>query len=75
MTKFKFVIVTDYANDDVGDLLWILYSRYFISCVVENGLMPVEFRAQEGDTKEFAVINNGKFIEETDRYLQSLSIF
>ena len=55
----------------LSDVLFELYLNYFIKYVVKNGLMPVEFTA-EG---EYSKINNGKFIEETDNYLQSLSIF
>lgn len=71
LSRFKFVIVTNGEVSQLSDVLFELYLNYFIKYVVKNGLMPVEFTA-EG---EYSKINNGKFIEETDNYLQSLSIF
>ncbi|CAI5758530.1 unnamed protein product [Candida verbasci] len=79
LSRFKFILITNKeVNIDLQSILFQLYSKYFIKYVVENGLSPIEFKYYEKDPKENEVsakINNGKFIEETDKYLQTLSIF
>ncbi|RLV94122.1 Trafficking protein particle complex subunit BET5 [Spathaspora sp. JA1] len=78
LTSYKFVIVTGYDVDDMQPVLDRLYSL-FVSCVVSNGLSPVEFKwSDDGEKLEnsgYSVIANNSFVDETDRYLQSLSIY
>ncbi|KAL6452767.1 BET5 Trafficking protein particle complex subunit BET5 [Candida maltosa Xu316] len=71
LSNFKFILITNVEVEELSSVLFQLYSEYFIKYVVENGLSPVEF----SETGEYSKINNGRFIEETDKYLQSLSIF
>ncbi|KAI3406718.2 hypothetical protein KGF56_000564 [Candida oxycetoniae] len=81
LTKFKFVIITDLQVSDLQLTLWQIYSNFFIKHVVENALSPIEFKwKEEGNGKvrenDFSgKINNTKFIEETDKYLQSLPMY
>ncbi|KAI5950195.1 hypothetical protein CANMA_005385 [Candida margitis] len=79
LTRFKFVIITDIQVQSLQQELWQLYSHFFIRYVVENALSPVEFKWKDDDSLQeneiYGKINNGRFIQETDRYLKSLSIF
>lgn len=79
LTRFKFVIITDLQVQSLQHELWQLYSHFFIKYVVENALLPVEFKWKDDDTLReneiYGKINNGKFIQETDQYLRSLPIF
>lgn len=71
LSNFKFVLITNVEVDELSSVLFELYLNFFIKYVVENGLLPVEFT----ENGEYSKINNGRFIEETDKYLQSLPIF
>lgn len=79
LTRFKFVIITDLHVQSLQLELWQLYSQFFIRYVVENALLPVEFKWKEddslGENEIYGKINNGRFIHETDQYLKSLPIF
>lgn len=79
LTRFKFVIITDLQVQSLQHELWQLYSHFFVKYVVENALLPVEFKWKDDDALReneiYGKINNGKFIQETDQYLKSLPIF
>ncbi|CAK9438084.1 uncharacterized protein LODBEIA_P24090 [Lodderomyces beijingensis] len=86
LTKFKFVIISDLKVVDLQSVLWQLYSNYFMTHVVENSLSPIEFKwideqsaagaNSSREANEYSgKISNSKFIEETDKYLQSLPAF
>ncbi|EGW31537.1 uncharacterized protein SPAPADRAFT_62128 [Spathaspora passalidarum NRRL Y-27907] len=78
VTSYKFVVVTGYDVDDMQQVLVRLH-QYFVDCVASNGLTPVEFKwsanGEKLDNVGYSVICNNSFVEETDQYLQSLSIY
>lgn len=68
LTNLKFVLITDNLIDDLQQILWELYSNYYLNNVTLNPLSPVDF-------KETEKITNRNFINQTDQFLQSLPIF
>jgi len=79
LTRFKFVIISDLQVQSLQHELWQLYSQFFIKYVVENALLPVEFKWKDDDTLReneiYGKIHNDRFIQETDKYIKSLPIF
>lgn len=71
-TGLKFVVVTDNEVDNLQHILKELYTNYYLNHVVYNALSPVEFGMGDG---EHGKINNSNFINETDSFLTSLSVF
>lgn len=68
LSNLKFVLITDNLIDNLQQILWELYSNYFLNNVTLNPLSPVDF-------KETDKITNKNFINQTDQYLRSLPIF
>lgn len=77
VTQLKFIIISDNQIDNLQNVLWELYSKYYLKHVVHNTFLPVEFKiADEGAQQDgFDKINNSNFINETDRFIQGLSVF
>lgn len=67
LTNLKFVLVTDPVIDNLQNVLWELYSNYYLKNVVHNPLMLVDFNSDEK-------ISNINFINQTDQYLKSLPV-
>ncbi|CUM64784.1 uncharacterized protein PRCAT00002395001 [Priceomyces carsonii] len=64
----KFVLVSDNGVDNLQNVLWELYSNYYLNNIVFNALSPVDFQFDER-------ISNSNFIRETDEFLESLKAF
>lgn len=72
LTGLKFVLTTDVLIDNLQNILWELYSNYYLNNVVRNGFSPVEFKPE---SEEYSKINNSSFITQTDAFLESLPSF
>lgn len=71
-TGLKFVLATDNEVDNLQHILKELYTNYYLNHVVYNALSPVEFGT---DANEHGKISNSDFINATDSFLTSLSVF
>lgn len=67
-TGLKFVIISDNSVDNLQNVLWELYSNYYVKNIAFNSLSVVDFKENEK-------ISNGNFIAGTDRFLQSLPVY
>lgn len=67
-TGLKFVLISDTSIDNLQNVLWELYSNYYVKNIAFNSLSAVDFKEDEK-------ISNSNFIVETDKFLQSLAVF
>ena len=63
-TNFKFVLVSDASVDNLQQVLYTLYGKYFVEHVALNPLLPVEFGS--------GYIRNLNFINDSDAYLKTV---
>lgn len=68
LTGLKFVLISDNGIDNLQNVLFELYSNFYLRNVVHNALSQVDFK--DGET-----ISNRNFIIETDKFLQGLTSF
>ena len=77
LTQLKFIIISDNQIDNLQNVLWELYSKYYLKNVVQNTFLPVEFKIPDDGIQAdgFDKINNSNFINETDGFIQGLPAF
>lgn len=69
MTNLKFILISDNSIDNLQNILWELYSNYYVKYISLNYLSPVDFKSENDK------INDNLFINETDNFLKNLPIF
>lgn len=69
LTNLKFIIITDNSIDNMQNILWELYSNFYVKHISLNYLSQVDFKSE--DEK----IYNPNFINETDAFIKSLPVF
>lgn len=67
LSNFKFILISDNMIDNLQNILWELYSNYFRNNIVLNPLSPIDFNNE--------IIDNVKFVNQTDEFIKSLSVF
>lgn len=69
MTNLKFILISNSEIDNLQNILWELYSNYYVKHISFNYLSAVDFKSEDDK------INNSSFISETDNFLKSLPVF